>query len=306
MEPQHSSESSSASTPRASAFSRISDAAHDTSERVKTSASSTVKGVDWKQVSGRSDGDEGYQFGDVSKSLFRGAKDIVGRTKERLQRDCSSATSAADEDSPAAAASSSTALVSVADDSDARLPAAATVPPATPDPAGGGVAATIVRSVGQVFGASKGVLTGAALGVVKGGVALTDKLYETSASKVASEQDRERFHGRVGFAARAAAAEVAPLLGHLAASFAQGTLEGHAAAHRSLASAYETVVPEAVQADLQSRLEQRFGAVMEHLVEPAVLEAVHNLYCNKLKPKLIDDWWMPDRVRRAAHEVCCA
>ena len=144
--------------------------------------------MNWKQSAGRSDGKDGYQVGDLSKSLFKSAKELVGRTKERFQP-------------PEADADSSSATVGA-------------------DPSSG-IASTVVRGVGQLFGASKGVITGAALGVVKGGVALTDKLYESSATRIANEEDRERFHSRIGFAARATAAEVAPLLGNLAASFAR-------------------------------------------------------------------------------------
>ena len=157
------------------------------------------------------------------------------------------------------------------------------------------VGSTVVRVAGQAFGASKGIATGAVLGVVKGGIALTDKIYEASSTSVASEEHRQRFHSKISFAARSAAAEVAPLLGNVLSSFAQGSMEGHSAAHRSLHSAYEKIIPDAVQADLASRLEQRLGAVMEHLIEPAVLESVQNLYLRKVKPELAGDRQMPDR-----------
>ena len=59
-----------------------------------------------------------------------------------------------------------------------------------------------------------------------------------------------------------------------------------------------------MQHDLEVRLEKRLGAMMEHLVEPAVQEAVLNLYISKLKPQLTTDKWMPGGVRRAMHEAC--
>ena len=43
--------------------------------------------------------------------------------------------------------------------------------------------------------------------------------------------------------------------------------------------------------------------MMQHLVEPAVQEAVLNLYIGKLKPLLTQDKWMPAAVRRAIHEA---
>jgi hypothetical protein len=248
---------------------RLSEAARQTAAPLTHLATSTRNEVtDWKQAAGRTDGKEGYQFGDVSRSLLKSTTELVARTKERFQPE--------DTDSSSAATSADPSI---------------------------GIASTVARGMGQLIGASKGVITATALGIVKGGVALTDRLYENSANQLVNEDVRERFQSRIGFQAGAIAAEVAPLLGNIAAAFFQGSLEGHAAAHGALASAYQTVVPVEVQLDMQCRIEQRLGAVMEHLVEPAVLEALSSFYRSKVKPQLIDDWWMPDYVRRAAHEV---
>ena len=248
---------------------RLSEAARQTAAPLTQLATSTRNEVtDWKQAAGRTDGKEGYQFGDVSRSLLKSTTELVARTKERFQPE--------DTDSSSAATSADPSI---------------------------GIASTVARGMGQLIGASKGVITATALGMVKGGVALTDRLYENSANQLVNEDVRERFQSRIGFQAGAIAAEVAPLLGNIAAAFFQGSLEGHAAAHGALASAYQTVVPVEVQLDMQCRIEQRLGAVMEHLVEPAVLEALSSFYRSKVKPQLIDDWWMPDYVRRAAHDV---
>jgi hypothetical protein len=93
------------------------------------------------------------------------------------------------------------------------------------------VAAKIGRGAGQLFGAGRGAVVGAVLGVVKGGVALTDKMYEDSSSRITDEHEREQFHSKVNFAARAAAAELAPVVGAFASSFVQGAREGSDAAY---------------------------------------------------------------------------
>ena len=38
-------------------------------------------GTAWREAAGRSDGTEGYQFGDLSRSLMRGAKSAADRTR---------------------------------------------------------------------------------------------------------------------------------------------------------------------------------------------------------------------------------
>jgi hypothetical protein len=229
----------------------------------------------WRQAAGREKGRDSYQFGDVSRALIHKAKGAAVRSKAQLQK------GGKGEDDVFAEGEVGGV------DSDVRAP----------------VLSTVVRGAGQVFGAGKGLVTGATLGVVKAGVALTDKLYEASSSTVASKQDRERFNSKISFAAKSFAAEVAPMIGNVVSTFAQGSLEGATAANRGLHTAYERVVPEGMQQDLAIRLEKRFGAVMEHLIEPAVLEAVQNLYMRKVKPELVSDRMAPDLYRRGVHDV---
>ena len=156
----------------------------------------------WREASGREQGPGGYQFGDLSRSLVRSAKGAAERTRTRWRE---------------------------AQNIERQVEA--------PQP----VLSTVVRGAGQIFGASKGLVAGATIGVVKGGVALSDKFYEASSSKVVSEVDRERFHSRLAFAARGAAAEIAPLVGRMASSFMEGAMEGSELAQRGLHSAYEKV-----------------------------------------------------------------
>ena len=224
----------------------------------------------WRDAAGRSDGPQGYKFGDLSRSLARNAKEVAERTRTRWRE----------------IEVSERGTASAAED----IPSSAPV-----------VVTAVTRGAGQAFGAAKGLVSETFLGAVKGGVALTDKLYEASSSTVANESDRREFNARVNFHARQAAAEAAPLFGAIASSFAQGALEGRDAASRGLHTAWETAVPEGWQQDLAARLEQRFGAVMEHLIEPAVLEAVQNLYIRQVKPSLVNDRMAPQRVRQASH-----
>ena len=277
-------------------LSRLRSAATDGARPVRDTLAPTIHAASthWREAAGRPDGSEGYQFGDLSRSLFRGARGAAERTRQRWQQERYGIVSEDGEARPPAASSRGSAGASgSACESGASGGGKASVP----------VVSTVVRGAGQIFGASKGLLASATLGAVKGGVALTDKIYETSSSKVASEDQRHQFHSRLSFAARAAAAEIAPLVGNVVSSFAQGSLEGASAANRSLSTMYERVVPESVQNDLALRLEQRLGAVMEHLVEPAVLTAVQNLYARKIKPELVADRNMPSLFRRVYHDV---
>ena len=136
---------------------------------VQHSVQGAFQGTDWRKASGRTSGKDGYKFGDLSRSLVKAAKDKMKKRGEDGEELEGDEESASVSENPVS---------------------------------------TVVRFGGQVFGATKGLAAGAALGAVKGGVALTDKLYEASSSKVASEQDRARFNSRIGFAVRSVASEV--------------------------------------------------------------------------------------------------
>ena len=159
------------------------------------------------------------------------------------------------------------------------------------------------RGVGGLWGAGKGLLCGATLGIGKGVVAGVDKAYESAAPVVLSSRQQQKVNRRVESAAQACASEMAPLLGSLAAGFASGALEGCSMAERQLSRAYDVTMPEAAKRDIEQRLEKRFGAVMEHLVEPAVAEAVQSLYIGKIKPALTTDKRMPAWIRRILHDA---
>ena len=239
----------------------------------------TVGDSAWRARAGREDGPDHYQFGDVTRTVVRGATGAVAGARSRWRE----------------------AEYGIVEDSASCAPAAPS------SPSGAGAAEQIVgdvgRGVGGLWGAGKGLLCGATLGIGKGVVAGVDKAYESAAPVVLSSRQQQKVNRRVESAAQACASEMAPLLGSLAAGFASGALEGCSMAERQLSRAYDVTMPEAAKRDIEQRLEKRFGAVMEHLVEPAVAEAVQSLYIGKIKPALTTDKRMPAWIRRILHDA---
>lgn len=268
------------------------------------------------------DGPEGYALGDVTrigvqtiKDIFKGTADgtreITGGIKQRWQEEQYGITgplpaSGAGPSSAGAGPSGTTSLVAGAP---AAAPSSAPSSRKTvsllgdvhamPGAASGGTAALgcVAKGAGVVWGVGKELVLGAGLGVAKGAVALVDKGVEAAAPHMMSPPQQQEAQHRLDAFSRSVAAEMAPVIGMMASQFATGAVEGMGKAQEGMGKAYEAVVPSAVQADLEQRLEKRLGAMMQHLVEPAVQEAVLNLYIGKLKPLLTQDKWMPPAVR---------
>ena len=72
--------------------------------------------------------------------------------------------------------------------------------------------------VGGLWGAGKGLLCGATLGIGKGVVAGVDKAYESAAPVVLSSRQQQKVNRRVESAAQACASEMAPEMNGWAAA----------------------------------------------------------------------------------------
>ena len=157
---------------------RIRDTARRTADGAKLHGKEFSRTLNWKEMAGRAEGDDKYRFGDLSRGLLKGARELTVRTKERLQP----------LEGPSSSASyGATSANRPLDDGDDR-PLASEVSdsasgPQSHQPA---VLGTVARGAGQVLGATRGLTYGATMGLVKGGIALTDKLYESTSSHVPS------------------------------------------------------------------------------------------------------------------------
>lgn len=156
-----------------------------------------------------------------------------------------------------------------------------------------------------MWGAAKGVAWYGIAGAAKGAVAAADVAYEAAAPKIMSAAQQTELQARVSIGARSAAREIAPLLGAVGAAFCTGAVEGEAAAGRSMASLYDKVVPEDVQRELEARIEERLGGLMQHVLEPATEEFARRLYTGSLKPRLTTDKRMPAAVRLYHESSAC-
>ena len=89
---------------------------------------------------------------------------------------------------------------------------------------------------------------------------------------------------RLSWSARSITAELAPRFGELYSQFNDGKEVGEDNVHVAIDQVIERVVPVKVQADINSRLEKRVGAMMQHLVEPAAVEAIRGALVFALDP----------------------